>query len=100
MVHGLKLVEQKNAQLADMFGVRLIFLQAASEAARADKELACGGIVAMRLRARKRLARNFVNETLTEAHAGNGKVPDVQVAPERDESDRGDGRWSPARQSW
>src|ERR1700676_4010405 len=43
----------------------------------------------MRLRPGKRFARNLLEQSFAQAHAGDRKIPDVQVAPERHKRNRG-----------
>src|SRR5690348_3814325 len=62
----------------------LVFLQASRVTSRADEQLARRCVVAVRLRPRKRLARNLLDQSFTQADAGNQEIPDVQIAAERD----------------
>ncbi len=91
MVNGLQLIKKQDAKLAHVFGVTLIVFQAACEAARANQELTRRGAVAMRLLARKSLARDFLKQPFANADAGDREGAQVEVAAEGDKSDRRDG---------
>src|SRR6267142_3105375 len=90
VMHRLKLVEQLQAQFANVFGVTAVAVQTAGEGARADKKLARVGVVAMRLLAGKGFTRDFPEEAFANANAGNRKRAQIQVAAQRDENQSGD----------
>ena len=73
-----------------MFGVAAIAVEAAGESASADEELAGVGVVAVRLFARERFARDFAEESFTNAHTWNRERPQIQITAERDEDQSGD----------
>ena len=75
MMHRLQLIEEQNAQLADVLGVRLIVFQPPCESASAGQNLTFGGVVAMRFFARKRVARNFLQQAFADPDARNGGQP-------------------------
>ena len=83
MVQRLKLVEQHEAEFANMLRVALVVVEAAAETARSHQYLARVGIVAMRLFAGKRIAGNFLEQAFADADTGNGKGADVEIAAER-----------------
>src|SRR2546430_5904088 len=84
-MNGLKLVEQLQAQLADVFRVAAIAVEAPRKNASANKELARRRIVTMRLLAGERFVRNFTKQSFANADARNGKRAQIQIAAERDE---------------
>jgi len=84
MVDGLKLVEEQNAQLANVLGVRLILLQAPRETASAHEQLPRGYVVTVRLRPGKGLMGDFLDQSFAKADAGDRKIANVEVAPQRD----------------
>ena len=90
MVRRLKLVEKQNTQLANVLGVRLVFLQAAREAASSYQQLTRGNVVTVRLRPGKGLMGDFLDQSLAKADARNRKIPDIKVAAQRDERKSGD----------
>src|ERR1700687_2098837 len=87
MMNSLQFIKKQDAQLPHVFGVTLIVLQAAREAARANEELTRGSAVTMGLFARKGLARNFLKHSFANADAGDRKGAQVEVAAERDKGD-------------
>src|SRR5260370_29345824 len=90
MVNGLQLIKKQDAKLAHVFGVTLIVFQAACEAARANQELTRGGAVAMRLLARKSLARDFLKQPFANADAGDREGAQVEVAAGGGKRNRGE----------
>src|SRR2546430_14562665 len=89
-MNGLKLVEQLQAQLADVFRVAAIAVEAPRKNASANKKLARRRIVTMRLFAGERFARNFTKQSFANADARNGKRAQIQIAAKRDENQSGD----------
>ena len=90
MVNRLELVEKLESKVTYMFGVLLVLLEAAGEAADADQHLASGLIVAMRLLAGESVASNFVDDAFADADGGNGHGVNVEVAAKGDEDNGGD----------
>ena len=90
MVERLKLIEEHEAEFADMLGVALIVIEAAAETAGGHENLAGFGVVAMGLFARKGVAGDFLENTFAEADTGNGKGADVEIAAESNEDEGGD----------
>jgi len=91
MVDGLKLIEQYEAEFADVFGVALIVVQAPAKTARGEQDLASLGAVAVRFLAGKGFVGNLFEEPFPDANAGNGEGADVKIASEGDEDERCDG---------
>jgi len=91
VVHRLKLIEQHEAEFADVFGVLLVVLQAAAEIPRREQHAAGFRIVAMRLLAREGFIRGLQQQSLANAHAGDHEAPDIEVARDSEENDGGDG---------
>ena len=91
VVERLKLIEEHEAEFADMLGVALIVIEAAAETAGGHENLAGFGVVAMGLFAGEGIASNFLQNAFAEANTGNGKGADVEIAAESDEDEGGDG---------
>src|SRR5450755_817185 len=89
MMSRLELVEEEDAELADVLGMRLVVSQAAGETARAHQELPSCGIVAMRLFSRKGFAGDLLEQAFANADAGDAESAQIQVAAEGDEGDGG-----------
>src|SRR5580704_11939191 len=90
VMHRLQLIEEHDAELAYVLGMLLVVFQSARKCASAEQDLPLGGVVAMRLFARKRLARNFLQQAFADADAGNREGAKIQITPDHDEDDRGD----------
>lgn len=86
MMHGLKLIEKLETYFANVLGVATVAIEAPREYARADEKLACVGVVAVRLLARKGFSCNFAEQAFANADAGNRKRAQIQVPTERDEN--------------
>src|SRR5256885_4775564 len=84
-MNGLKLVEQLQAQFADVLRVAAIAVEAARKNASANKEVGRRRGGAMGLLAGERFARNFAKQSFANADARNGKRAQIQIAAERDE---------------
>src|SRR5208337_129718 len=91
VVHGLKLIEQHEAEFAHVFGVLLVVLQAAAEIPRREQHAAGFRVIAVRLLARKGFVRGFLQQAFADAHAGNDEAADIEVARDGEENDGGDG---------
>jgi hypothetical protein len=90
MMQWLEVIEEHDAELADVLGVALIVFEAAGKAASADDHLAGFGVVAVRFLAGESFASDFLNNALTDADRGDEELPDVEIAAEDDEDDGGD----------
>lgn len=91
MVDGLELIEEHEAEFADMLGMALIVIETAAKAARGDEDLAGFGAVAMRFLTGEGVAGNFLEKAFAESDAGNDKGADIEVTREGDENKRGHG---------
>jgi hypothetical protein len=87
MMQRLQVIEEHEAEFADVFGVALIVFEAASEAAGAEEHLARFGVVAVRFLAGEGFAGNFLENAFADADGGNQEVVDVEIAAEDDEDD-------------
>jgi hypothetical protein len=90
VMERLEVIEEHEAEFADVLGVTLIVFEAAREAAGADEHLAGFGVVAVRFLAGESFAGDFLNNALADADGGNQKLADVEIAAEDDEDDGGD----------
>src|SRR5579859_911086 len=68
----------------------LIIFHAPREAPGSYQELTRLRVITMGLLARKRFARNFLQQSLAEPYARYGKAAQIQIAPQRDKRDRRD----------
>src|SRR3984893_9786522 len=82
MMRGLQTVEKKNAEFADMLGMRLIAVQTARESSGAGDDLAGRGVVAMRFFSGESVVGDFLQNTLAKANGGDGHAADIQIAAE------------------
>src|SRR5437660_105259 len=89
MMHRLKLVEQLNAQLPNVFRVLLLVSKASCKTARPYQQLPRRSVVMMRFLARERVTSDVIQQSLAHAHSGNAKRSQVQVAPQGDQRERG-----------
>jgi len=71
MMQRLEVIEEHDAEFADVFGVALIVIEAAGEAARADNHLPGFGVVAVRLLAREGVAGDFLENAFADADGGD-----------------------------
>ncbi len=85
----LQLIKKHEAEFADVLGVLLVILEAATKAAGAEEQLSGLDVVAMRFLAGKGIAGNLLKETFADTDGGDKEVADVQIAAESDEDDGG-----------
>ena len=90
VVERLEMIEEHEAEFADVLGMAHIVFETASEAAGAEEHLAGLGAVAMRLFAGKGFAGDFLEDAFAEADGGNEELANVEVAAEDDEDDGSD----------
>jgi hypothetical protein len=90
MVNRLQLIEEHQAEFADVFGVLLIVLEATAKTASGEKHLTRSGIVAVRFLAGESLARDFREQTFADADTRNDKAANVQITAKGEKDDGGD----------
>jgi hypothetical protein len=90
MVERLEVIEEHDAEFANMFGVTLVVFETAGEAARANDHLTGFGGVAVRFLAGEGFAGDFLEDAFADADGGDKELTDVEVAAEDDEDDGGD----------
>jgi hypothetical protein len=90
VVNGLELIEEHQAEFANVFGVLLIVLETAAKTASGEKHLARSGIVAVGFLAGESFARNFREKSFADADTGNDKAANIEITAEGKEDDGGD----------
>lgn len=80
VVDRLQLIEEHQAEFADMLRVALIVFQAAAEAARGNEHLTCIGAVAVRFLPGECVPRNFLQQAFSKADARNCEQTNIEVA--------------------
>ena len=90
MVNRLQLIEEHQAEFADVFGVLLIVLEATAKTASGKKHLTRSGIVAVRFLAGESFARDFREQTFADAHTRNDKAANIQITAKGEKDDGGD----------
>ena len=90
MMQRLEVIEEHEAEFADVLGVALIVFESPSEAAGAEEHLAGFGAVAVRLLPGEGVAGNFLKDAFADADGGNEELANVEIAAEDDEDDGGD----------
>jgi hypothetical protein len=86
MMDRLKLIEKLQAELANVFGVAAIAIEAAGKDARAAQHLARFRVVAMGFFPGKSFASNFAEQSFANSDSRNGKSTEIQVAAEREKN--------------
>src|SRR5262252_1257211 len=76
-VHRLQLVEELKTQLAHVLRVLLIVFQPARKTTRPNEQLTGSAVVAVRLFARERFVREFLQNSLAHADPRNGKKAEI-----------------------
>src|SRR5208337_3915967 len=89
MMNRLQLIEEHQAEFADVLGVLLIVNHAAGKTASAEKHLAGLDAVAVRLLAGKGFVSNFLGDAFAYAHGRDQELADIEVAAEDHEDDGG-----------
>ena len=87
MVERLEVIEEHDAEFADVFGVALIVFETTGEAANADEHLAGLGGVAVRFLAGEGFAGYFLDDAFADADSRNEELADVEIAAEDDKDD-------------
>ena len=72
-----------------MLGVLLIVFKPARKATRPHEQLTRSAVVAVRLFARERFVRDFLQKALTHADSRDGKEPKIQVTCQGDKGNGG-----------
>src|SRR5262249_55989545 len=90
MMNWLQLVEELEAEFANVFGVAAVAVEAAGKNASAAEEFARVAVIPMRFLAREHFARYFAEQAFTNSDAGYRKRVEGQVAAEREKNDAGD----------
>ena len=91
MVHRLKLIEEKQAHLAHVLGVREVEGQGRQPPRKTfhpRKQLTRLRVVALPPLLRKRLPRNLLQQSLANAHARHHHPAHIQITPERQQDQR------------
>jgi hypothetical protein len=91
MVHRLQLIEEHQAEFANVFRMPLIVLETPAKTAGGNEHLASFGTVAVRLLAGEHVTCNFLEQSFAEADARNGEQTDIEIASEGKEDEGGDG---------
>lgn len=90
MVDRLELIEEHDAEFADVLGVLLIVIEAAAEGACSGKNLARFHIVAVWLLAGECVTGNFVQQAFADTDTGDDEAANIQVAAENGKNNGGD----------
>src|SRR5579859_5055088 len=90
MMNRLQLIEELQAEFANVFGVAAIAVEAAREDASSAEQFARMSVVAMRFLAGEYFTGDFAKQAFAEPDARNGEGVEIQVAAECEKDETGD----------